>query len=118
MMQEVFLPLVALMIRLIRAPDLLLGQHWANLLQQAGIACHVSGRYLQGAAGEIPVDQCGPDLWIENEDERAAAMRLIEGYADAARNLPHWHCDACGEWLEPQFSTCWQCGAPFRGNRP
>ncbi|MBO9354427.1 DUF2007 domain-containing protein [Bordetella petrii] len=100
------------MIRLIRAPDLMLGQHWANLLEQAGIACHITGQYLQGGAGEIPVDQCGPNLWLENEHDKEAALRIIEGRADdPSRTRPHWHCDACGEWLEPQFSTCWQCGA-------
>ena len=98
------------MIRLVRAPDMLLGQHWANLLEQAGIACHITGRYLQGGAGEIPVDQCGPDLWLEDEHDREAALRIIDGRADSSVR-PHWHCDACGEWLEPQFSTCWQCGA-------
>jgi len=100
------------MIRLVRAPDMLLGQHWANLLEQAGIACHITGRYLQGGAGEIPVDQCGPDLWLEDERDRDAAMRIIDGRADGgAGGRPHWHCHDCGEWLEPQFTTCWQCGA-------
>jgi len=99
------------MIRLTRAPDLMLGQHWANLLEQAGIACRLSGRYLQGAAGEIPVDQCGPDLWLEREQDRDLAMRIIEGRAEPSGPRPHWCCDDCGEWLEPQFTTCWQCGA-------
>ena len=78
------------MIRLTRSPDLMLGQHWANLLEQAGIACHLSGRYLQGAAGDIPVDQCGPDLWIENERDRDLAMRIIDGRAGgpAGRRTP------------------------------
>ncbi|HYG41752.1 MAG TPA: DUF2007 domain-containing protein [Bordetella sp.] len=100
------------MIRLTRAPDLMLGQHWANLLEQAGIACRLTSRYLQGGAGEIPVDQCGPDLWLEDERDKDAAMRIIDGRDnDLSAKRPHWHCQACGEWLEPQFSTCWQCGA-------
>ena len=107
------------MIRLTRAPDLMLGQHWVNLLEQAGIACRLSGVYLQGGAGEIPVDQCGPDIWIENERDRDAAMRVIDGKSDASPGMqPHWHCDACGEWLEPQFSECWQCGAARPADGP
>ncbi|MCD0503844.1 DUF2007 domain-containing protein [Bordetella petrii] len=99
------------MIRLTRAPDLMLGQHWANLLRQAGISCRLTGVYLQGGAGEIPVDQCGPDLWIEHERDRDTAMRLIDGPAQGTQQLQsHWHCEACGEWLEPQFTVCWQCG--------
>ena len=100
------------MIRLIRAPDLLLAQHWANLLEQAGIACRLSGIYLQGGAGEIPVDQCGPVIWIANAQDRDEALRIIEVQAPVAADIrPHWRCECCGEWLEPQFSSCWQCGA-------
>lgn len=104
------------MIRLTRAPDLMLGQHWVNLLRQAGIACRLTGVHLQGGAGEIPVDQCGPDVWIENPQDREAAMRIIDNRDDAAASRPHWHCAACGEWLEPQFSECWQCGAARPGD--
>ncbi|MFC3338888.1 DUF2007 domain-containing protein [Paracandidimonas soli] len=100
------------MFRLARAPDLMLAQHWINLLQQAGIACHLTGQHLQGVAGEIPVDQCGPDLWLEHERDRDLAMRLIEGDAgDQSGSRSHWCCDSCGEWLEPQFTVCWRCGA-------
>lgn len=100
------------MIRLTRAPDLMLGQHWANLLEQAGIACRLTGMHLQGAAGDIPVDQCGPDLWIENPQDRDRAKRIIEDGIDPSfAERSHWQCETCGEWLEPQFSECWQCGA-------
>jgi len=103
------------MIRLTRAPDLLMAQHWVNLLHQEGIACRLSGQYLQGGAGEIPVDQCGPDIWIANPQDREAALRIIDGgAANFAPRQPNWHCENCGEWLEPQFSACWQCG----GGRP
>jgi len=100
------------MIRLARAPDIILGQHWANLLEQAGIPCRLSGHYLSGAAGEIPVDQCGPDLWIEFAEDRERAMRIIEGRVDpSATALAPWYCGRCGEYLEWQFTACWQCGA-------
>ncbi|GAA4321697.1 DUF2007 domain-containing protein [Pigmentiphaga soli] len=100
------------MIRLLRAPDLLTGQHWVNLLRQARIACSLQHVYLQGALGEIPPDQCGSEVWLENPEDRDAALRLIEQSRNpppAAR--PHWYCETCQEWLEPQFSVCWQCGA-------
>jgi|GEM_PF-227932 len=103
----------ALMIRLMRAPDLMLAQHWVNLLTQAGIACHLTNRYIQGGAGEIPVDQCGPDIWLENESDRTTAMHIIEGPVNHTgfETRRNWHCDDCGEWLESQFTACWQCGA-------
>lgn len=94
-----------------RAPDLMLAQHWVNLLTQAGIACRLTNRYTQGGAGEIPVDQCGPDIWLENEGDQAMAMEIIEGRPSTDHGLRwKWRCDQCGESLEPQFTTCWQCG--------
>lgn len=109
--QHVFPFSDAPMFRLMRAPDLMLAQHWVNLLTQAGIACHLSNRYTQGGAGEIPVDQCGPDIWLENEHDRATAMEIIEGPTTNETASPlNWCCDRCAEWLEGQFTTCWKCG--------
>jgi len=38
-------------------------------------------------------------------------MRIIEGRVGGLGPQSSWYCDDCGEWLEPQFTTCWQCGA-------
>lgn len=96
--------------RLTRAPTLMLAQHWKNLLDQARIPAEVHNQHLQGAMGDIPFDQCGPEIWIERESDRELAMRLI-GLADgAAEPALAWRCPSCEEWLEPQFSACWHCG--------
>ncbi len=99
------------MIKLRRAPNLLIAQHWINLLEQARIPCELHNQYMQGAMGDIPVDQCGPEVWLEHEADQDIARRLIDGAATAS-NAPalRWRCGACEEWLEPQFSTCWKCG--------
>ncbi|RIQ16593.1 DUF2007 domain-containing protein [Bordetella avium] len=99
------------MYRLVRAPSLLLAQHWLNLLCQARVSAELHNQHLQGVMGEIPVDQCGPEIWIERESDRDFAMRLIglEPAAEAAA-LP-WTCPRCAEVLEAQFSECWRCGA-------
>jgi hypothetical protein len=100
------------MIKLMRAPNLMIAQHWINLLEQARIGCELHNRYLQGALGEIPADQCGPEIWLEDERDSALAQRLIgAGTAGAEANGPWWTCNHCQEWLEPQFTICWQCGA-------
>ncbi|OZI30735.1 hypothetical protein CAL29_22350 [Bordetella genomosp. 10] len=104
------------MIRLRRAPNLLIGQHWINLLEQARIPCELHNRYMQGAMGDIPVDQCGPEVWVENEADLAAAARIIDGPASAPEApRMRWRCGWCDEWLEPQFTTCWNCGASSTG---
>jgi len=47
--------------KLMRAPNLIIGQHWVNVLEAAGIACELHNRYLNGALGDIPADQCAPE---------------------------------------------------------
>src|ERR1700754_2080391 len=101
------------MIRLLRAPSLLIAQHWVNLLATAGIACELHNRYLNGALGDIPADQCAPELWLVDERDEALARRLIDAaLRGPAAGTPGWRCGHCGEMLEPQFTVCWQCGTP------
>ncbi|MFC4278594.1 putative signal transducing protein [Achromobacter aloeverae] len=102
------------MIRLRRAPNLLIAQHWINLLEQARIPCELHNRYMQGAMGDIPVDQCGPEVWLEHAADLPAATGIIDGEASLAGSSPvRWRCGSCREWLEPQFTTCWNCGSSF-----
>jgi rubrerythrin len=99
------------MIKLTRAPNLMTAHHWVNVLAMAGIACELHNRYLSGAMGEIPADQCAPEIWlVDDRDERLAHTLL-----DRAKNGPDasarsWTCQQCGESLEAQFMVCWQCG--------
>ncbi|MEX3958144.1 putative signal transducing protein [Trinickia symbiotica] len=99
------------MLKLMLAPNTVIGQHWVNLLTVAGIPCELHNRYLNGALGEIPAEQCAPELWLVDERDETIARKLIE----AAVNGPppggaSWRCRRCGETLEPQFTLCWQCG--------
>jgi hypothetical protein len=94
-----------------QAPNVVIGQHWVNLLTMAGIACELHNRYLSGALGEIPADQCAPEIWLEDERDMALARRVIEATQAQSSSASAWACPHCGERLEPQFTQCWQCGA-------
>ncbi|WP_213293989.1 DUF2007 domain-containing protein [Paraburkholderia sacchari] len=99
------------MLKLARAPNVLIAQHWMNILVAAGVPCELHNRYLSGAMGEIPADQCAPEIWITDERDETLARKLI---ADATNGpppgAPSWRCPQCGETLEAQFTVCWQCG--------
>jgi hypothetical protein len=99
------------MMKLMRAPNVLIGQHWINVLSAAGISCELHNRYLNGALGEIPADQCAPELWLVDERDEMLARELIHAASSGpAAGTPPWRCRQCGEILEAQFTVCWQCG--------
>jgi hypothetical protein len=97
--------------RLTRAPNLITAQHWMNVLSTAGVPCQLHNRYLNGALGEIPADQCAPEIWIVDDRDETLALRILEGARNGpASNARSWRCAKCGEVLEAQFTVCWQCG--------
>jgi hypothetical protein len=95
--------------RLVAAPNLALATLWADQLSGAGIAATVQRAWAGSIAGEIPVDQALPEVWVMDEDRHAEALRLLH----ELRNPPwrHWACRSCGEVVEGPFEQCWNCGA-------
>ncbi|SAK56106.1 hypothetical protein AWB81_01472 [Caballeronia arationis] len=97
--------------RLTRAPNLITAQHWVNVLATAGVPCELHNRYLNGALGEIPADQCAPEIWIVDDRDETLALRILERAKNGpASDARPWRCANCGETLEAQFTVCWQCG--------
>ena len=95
--------------RLIAAPNLALATLWADQLRSAGIAASVQRAWAGCIAGEIPVDQALPEVWVMDEARHAEAMKLLH----ELRHLPwrRWACRHCGEIVEGPFEQCWNCGA-------
>ncbi len=83
-----------------------------GVLENTGIPCLVRNEHLQGGTGEIPFVETWPELWVLEDEDAIPARRLVEdvlGAADA--DARSWECAGCSESNEPQFSTCWKCGA-------
>jgi hypothetical protein len=94
------------MLRLTQAPNLMIATLWVDALGFEGISANVQRQYLGSAAGELPPDQCLPEIWISDPVQEARAKELIY-------NLQHvpqrrWHC-ICGELVEGGFEQCWNC---------
>jgi predicted RNA-binding Zn-ribbon protein involved in translation (DUF1610 family) len=82
--------------------------HFMNLLEHAGVACVIKNRELGGGIGDLPVFDCSPEIWVQDDDaERAAAV--IRDSLRPAANAASWRCPRCGEDNEPQFAVCWSC---------
>jgi Putative prokaryotic signal transducing protein len=99
--------------RVFRAASLLQVAHARNVLTAAGIDSELRNQYLAGALGDLPMFETWPQLMVEDSLE-SAALRALERAAAAPLGTP-WTCGQCGEELEPQFTSCWRCGAGFAG---
>lgn len=93
--------------RLAQAPNVAIAVLWADTLCQAGIPATVQRQYLSSVAGELPPDQCLPEIWVTHDEQEGEARALL-------RQLQHmpqrrWQC-ACGELVEGGFESCWNCG--------
>ena len=95
--------------RVYRAASLLQVAHARNVLIAAGIDAELRNQYLAGALGDLPMLETWPQLWVDDALE-SAALRALQNAQTAPAGAP-WTCTQCGEVLEPQFTTCWRCGA-------
>lgn len=102
--------------RVFRAASLIQVAHARNLLLAAGIESELRNQYLAGAMGELPMLETWPQLYVDDADE-IRAIRVL-GEAAAPKAGAPWVCAACGERLEPQFTSCWRCGAEFNVDSP
>jgi len=94
--------------------DPLLAGWYLSVLEAHGIACVAPHEFLRGGAGELPLTECWPEIWVADDACAYRARRLIEELgARANANAERWRCPDCGEWIEPPFELCWRCaGAP------
>lgn len=95
--------------RLNAAPNLAIATLWADVLCGAGIAVTVQRAFASSIAGEIPLDQALPELWLIDEAQRPAALRLLHELQHPPER--RWACPGCGEIIEGAFGQCWHCGA-------
>jgi hypothetical protein len=93
--------------RVARAPNIAIAALWVDVLRQAGFDASMQRHFLGSVAGELPPDQCLPEVWISNDADQARAEALLH----QLQNLPQrrWLC-GCGETVEGGFEACWRCG--------
>jgi hypothetical protein len=100
--------------RVYRAASLIEVAHARNVLLAAGIESELRNQYLAGAMGELPIMETWPQLYVDDSDEIRARRALAA--ADSPVEGSSWTCPGCAERLEPQFTSCWCCGASREGD--
>ena len=101
-----------LMRRIYVSHDSMIIGHARQVLENNAIRCIVRNDFLLGGAGELPVNETWPELWVVDDGEFERARALIDALVETATaSAIPWDCGFCGERIEGQFTDCWACGA-------
>ena len=77
-------------------------------------ACGIRARILNAnassIAGELPIDQAMPQVWVEDPADATRAREVIDTFTRAPAG-PARKCPACGEDNPGSFDLCWNCGS-------
>ena len=68
--------------RLTRAPNIAIAAFWVDALLQAGIEASTQRYFLSSVAGELPPDQCLPEVWITDDAQEVQAKALLHALLD------------------------------------
>ena len=81
-----------------------------DLLADRGIRARVLNANASSVAGELPIDQAMPQVWVDDAQDADRARSVIEEFAHAPVG-PTRKCPACGEENPGSFDLCWSCGS-------
>ena len=97
-----------------RTSDRTLAQLLRGALESQGVAAIVQGEHLTALQGEAPVGAAAEYRVCIVDAEQLPRATLIGRQwlaSPGSEPAPPWVCAACGERHEPQFASCWNCGA-------
>lgn len=87
-------------------------QRLKSALEDAEIECVIRNELMSGLSPEVPVAESMPELWLVDDGLLPRAQEVLADLkTDAAAGREPWTCPQCGERLEPQFTSCWNCGS-------
>ena len=90
--------------------DKLMVGHIKNLLENEGLTCITKNEHLTAASGEIPLNECWPEVWVTDESQYKIAKKIVDkALSYKTPRGPKWKCSKCGEKHESQFTECWSC---------
>lgn len=103
------------MLCLHRTADRTTAQLLRGALESEGVAVVVQGEHASAAAGELPVGASAEyRVCLVDDEQLPRASHLVRAWLAERRSGPAgepWRCADCGELCEPQFRSCWNCGA-------
>ena len=82
-----------------------------NLLEQAGIDARVFNENALGGAGELPIQDAYPQIWVIDERKLERARELVDAFERMPAISTTVRCTGCSEDNPANFQLCWNCGA-------
>jgi len=80
-----------------------------NVLEQHDIEAIVKNDQLYSVAGEVPITECMPEVWVQNWAALKAEEIIRDIESSTAKTGSDWVCGNCKELNDPSFGICWQC---------
>jgi hypothetical protein len=83
-------------------------------LEQHEIPTTIKNDNLYSIAGEVPITECLPEVWVNNVLDFARAERIIKEVQATSEEegdgwKEEWQCENCGEANGVAFEICWNC---------
>jgi|ERR1044072_119877 hypothetical protein len=83
-----------------------------SLLDEAGIPCMIRNEFPSSALSELTPSEASPEVWIMNDEDYPRAREIVDALRNATlESQEAWSCPGCGEAIEGQFTSCWNCGS-------
>ena len=79
-------------------------------LAHAGIKAHVFNEHMSSIVGEVPPDIAQPQVWLDDDADRARAEAVLCAYGDERNRSGTFICAKCREENPATFELCWKCG--------
>lgn len=96
--------------RVYTADSAAMAWHIKNVLEHNNIDAVVKNEGLLSIAGEVPITECQPQVWVLNNLYVKLAEQLIQEIVGGqAVDGPDWECRDCGEGNLASFAICWNC---------
>ena len=101
--------------RVYTADSLTMAWHIKNILEGHGVSCLIKNDKLYSVAGEVPITECMPEVWVTD----ALYAKYAEGIIKQAESGPiedegDWECLVCKEINFSNFVACWSCGTQIK----
>lgn len=88
-----------------------LAWHIRNLLEQHNIHATVKNEQLYSVAGEVPLGECMPEVWVDDLVFSRAEKIIRDVENSTETEGDDWVCENCKESNGANFGLCWNCQA-------